>query len=392
MADEPRELLLKAMVEPVDEARLLHNLQAVRRRQVQRKVRRARVGASGASLAACALVLWLARGSWLPASPQPGPLHASTASGTYGEHALGLERLRAKPAQAAAGAVSLDDGSRIHLAAESRLELVENSGERVRSVLHEGWARFEVEPGGPRRWIVDAGLAEVQVVGTAFTVSHRGSETRVRVHHGRVLVRSALVASGLVQLGSGEQLRLRGEPATPPRPAPGRPVELTSPEPAAQAVAPAVAASTAAPAASALPLAAHPAPAPASAAVTLRSALEQADALRAAGQPQRAAQVLTRELWAHPGVEGVGITALTLGQIQLDQLQQPAQAARSFALAYQASGLPPALREQALARQVEALAKAGQPSQARARADDYARHYPAGGFLPALRRWLDGAE
>ncbi|HEX6239722.1 MAG TPA: FecR domain-containing protein, partial [Polyangiales bacterium] len=316
-----------------------------------------------------------------------------------------LQGVTAPPEQ---GTVTLDDGSRIHLAAHSQLELIENSGERVRSVLHAGWARFEVKPGGPRRWIVDAGLAEVQVVGTAFTVSTSRDETHVRVHHGRVLVRSALVESGLAQLNAGDTLHLRArpEPVTqPPAPSPAlqalvEPMPVAeadtsapaAPQPGVEAVVPPPASEPALQPRPASGAAAPSRPRVASTSFTLRSALEQADALRAQGEPRRAAQLLARELWAHPGAEGLGLTALTLAQLQLDELHEPAQAARSFALAHEAPGLPPALREQALARQVEALVRANQHSVARARADEYARRYPAGAWLPAVRDWLTGAE
>src|SRR5262245_7872817 len=64
--------------------------------------------------------------------------------------------------------VALDDGSRITLEPGAVLEPLENDGARLGLFLKSGKVRFEVRPKGPRRWIVDAGLATVEVVGTVF--------------------------------------------------------------------------------------------------------------------------------------------------------------------------------------------------------------------------------
>jgi transmembrane sensor len=393
---------LRELAGPVDEARLLHNLQAVRRRQLQRKVRRARIGASLASLAACAALAWFGRTFWLPdaipSAARPGPLTVTSglallAHGPARRYAPGQD-----PAQNQAGDVTLDDGSRIHLGNQSRLELIENSGQRVRSVLHAGWARFEVKPGGPRRWIVDTGLAEVEVVGTAFSVLRSASETRVRVHHGRVLVRSAL-AGELTQLGAGQELRvpaaarLAGVTQANTAPVVAAPTSEATSEPSAAQRVSARSAPAAQPVSDAPPTAVPTSTqrSHATSVSSARSALMRADALRASGDTGRAAQVLASELAARPDAREVGLIALTLAQLQLDELRQAAQAAQSFALASQASGLPPALREQALARQVEALLRSGQPAAARALAHDYAERYPHGSWSNALHGWLENA-
>src|SRR5262249_39295055 len=66
--------------------------------------------------------------------------------------------------------VALDDGSWLELAPRARLRSVPSTPSRVELVLDEGSATFDVKPGGPRAWIIDAGNGTfVRVVGTRFT-------------------------------------------------------------------------------------------------------------------------------------------------------------------------------------------------------------------------------
>ncbi|HEX6240218.1 MAG TPA: hypothetical protein VFZ61_04975, partial [Polyangiales bacterium] len=99
MADP--QLDLRALAAPVDEARMQHNLQGVRARQLQRKVRRARLGASLASLAACALLALFARERFMSGAATSGPLSAVADQ----PGSLGLSRLQGVTAPAEKGTV-----------------------------------------------------------------------------------------------------------------------------------------------------------------------------------------------------------------------------------------------------------------------------------------------
>jgi transmembrane sensor len=71
------------------------------------------------------------------------------------------------------------------------------------------------------------------------------------------------------------------------------------------------------------------------------------------------------------------LAAFTLGRVLLTELHRPREAAAAFA---SARALAPsgAFAEDALAREVEAWAKAGEVAQARARAEEYLRLYSRG--------------
>jgi len=102
----------------------------------------------------------------------------------------------------------LSDGSQIELAADTRLQLLENNGHSFSLQLQHGRARFDVTPGGPRRWRMECGLATVTVVGTELTIERSTSELRVEVKHGIVEVRGERVPGGVRRLTAGQSLAI----------------------------------------------------------------------------------------------------------------------------------------------------------------------------------------
>ena len=72
------------------------------------------------------------------------------------------------------------------------------------------------------------------------------------------------------------------------------------------------------------------------------------------------------------------LAAFTLGRLLLENLRQPADAARAFELARSLAGGSGALAEDALAREVEAWRAAGDANKATARAQRYQALYPNG--------------
>src|SRR5206468_1411078 len=62
--------------------------------------------------------------------------------------------------------VPLSDGSQIQLYPGASLVPLEASGTIFSAALQRGSAAFSVRPGGPRRWIIECGLATVEVIGT----------------------------------------------------------------------------------------------------------------------------------------------------------------------------------------------------------------------------------
>lgn len=120
----------------------------------------------------------------------------------------------------------LDDGSRIALNTDTRLDVQFNAGRR-RIRLDRGEAMFEVAHDAGRPFVVVAGDTRVQALGTAFIVRRTADDVVVTLIKGRVAVtREASPLSG----GSDARLELRpGERLTEPEDGPAR-IEPTSVE------------------------------------------------------------------------------------------------------------------------------------------------------------------
>jgi transmembrane sensor len=86
--------------------------------------------------------------------------------------------------------VNLPDGSKITLNRSTELSYRENFGKRNRNVKLKGEAFFEITPDVIKPFIIDAGKADIKVVGTTFNVitSNSDSEVEVFVQTGRVLL------------------------------------------------------------------------------------------------------------------------------------------------------------------------------------------------------------
>ncbi|HET6149579.1 MAG TPA: FecR family protein [Polyangia bacterium] len=115
--------------------------------------------------------------------------------------------LRAVDASAEA-VLALNDGSRIHLWPGTYFEPIESSSSTFTAVLHRGEARFDVRPGGPRRWLIECGLATVEVLGTEFHCRRTADRLRVSVERGTVLVRGQAVPDRVRLLTAGDSLEV----------------------------------------------------------------------------------------------------------------------------------------------------------------------------------------
>lgn len=103
--------------------------------------------------------------------------------------------------------LSLPDGSRIDLNAQSRLQVALYRGRRVVE-LTGGDARFEATPDASKPFQVITRAGIVEVVGTVFSVSDRGNRVVVEVEHGHVrFLRRG--ESAALELGSGQRLLAR---------------------------------------------------------------------------------------------------------------------------------------------------------------------------------------
>lgn len=102
-----------------------------------------------------------------------------------------------------------------------------------------------------------------------------------------------------------------------------------------------------------------------------------ADVARLSRHPQEALAPLRRLLERYPRDPRTPLAAFTLGRTLLDELGQPAESARAFARARALAPHGP-LVDDALAREVEAQARAGEPEKARQLALEYLKRLPDG--------------
>jgi len=284
--------------------------------------------------------------------------------------------------------VDLSDGSRLEVARDARLEPLVASASEVVLRLAEGSTLFDIVPGGPRRWTIEAGIASVEVVGTRFVVLRNPDRVRVDVERGVVLVRGLTVPDGVARVQAGGSIEVHAAP------------HATDGEPSASATAPTHSSARARDDASAAwrENAARRQYAEAYAALgsggvgretaraaTVSDLLALSDVARLSGHPAEAIEPLERILRDHAASPSASLAALTLGRTEL-LLGRPSDAARAFerALSLQvASGL----EEDTYVRLVEAYARSGNANAAESAAARYRAAFPNGRRAADVERW-----
>ncbi len=357
-----------------------------------RRSRRARV--SQRLALAAAFVIGAVAAVLFVTSMRQGALERSVATSVREARPLGLRGGAAWShidSRAESHAIELDDGSRIELGPEARLALLENTGHSIVTLLGAGRAVFDIVPGGPRRWSIEAGLATVEVVGTKFSVARDGFGIEVEVEHGVVLVRGERVNDRVQRLGAGDRLRIDQEP---PRAA------TSTTQPSAPQPAPPRADRASAPPSEAAwrDMAtrgeyddAYKSLTPSGIAANAKTAdldglLALADVARLSGHPAEAVEPLERVLSEHRRDPRAALAAFTLGRLFLDSLGDAARAARAFERAMGLE-LPRALIEDAHLRLIEARARAGDRRGAHDAWVAYVARFPDSARRPVADRW-----
>ena len=413
MTREPIEQILEPSI---DEARIASAWQQIRQARGDRRHAHVARWSIGLAVAGAAVALYVA---W-PA-PQAGPL---TSNGVALAAGAVLE----------APAVDLDDRSRLELARGARLAVLANEGDRFETQLEHGRAHFDVQPGGPRRWEVETDLATVEVVGTAFSVEASDQRVVVEVERGVVMVRGERVPGRVTRLTAGQHVIIEAGPKTAASGSTGATgssdatgssgamgssasagtttssgTVATSGSAGAMSSSGTVATSGSAGAMTSSgdthhahgssvhatqhattrhagePPATRP-PVQASDvrhARTIGEALDAADRLRSAGDAAGAAAELERVLESARRDEAAGMAAFTLGRIYLEDLRAPDRAASAFEQMI-AIGVPYGLLEDAHARRIEALVRAGRTDDATSALAEYDRLYPRGAHHTAV--------
>jgi transmembrane sensor len=310
------------------------------------------------------------------------------------------------------GEIALSDGSRIRLSPGTHIEPLESSGTTFTAIVTQGRADFDVRPGGPRHWVIECGLATVEVIGTSFSCDRQHGRLRLVVTHGAVLVRGERVPDRARRLLAGESLEL-AEDAHHPTPAP----DDTFANPA-----------LANPTGASGPLAAEPlvdvakgeeerARGRSSSERSWRDLARRgrhgeafsalgteglrreskhlgvndlfalADVARLSGHPADAVVPLERIVTDFANDARAPLAAFALGRLELDSLGQAQAAATAFRKAL-ALGIPSGLREDVRARLVEAYVRSGDAGAARRAADAYVDEFPNGRHTHAIQGWL----
>ena len=297
--------------------------------------------------------------------------------------------------------VRFGDGSLVHLLDQAAaLDVGAASPQMVLVTLRGGSAEFLITHNPARQFVIQAGPAQISVLGTHFRVTRDAERVRVEVLHGRVAVacagRSRLLTDGESNWFPETELGVS---------------EVAAASQSVSASAPSVVGSGVAPLSSALPAASSARDVPRERSQFLEHAkhgeyleaysvlqrapeligsnasdlLLAADAARFSGHPAEAVLFLTRVTREHARESVAPLAAFTLGRIYLSQLKQPGNAADAFALSRR---LAPSgsLAEDALAHEVEAAAQLGDSARAHTLAQRYAADYPDSRRLPNLRK------
>src|SRR5262245_8695327 len=266
---------------------------------------------------------------------------------------------------------------------EASLAVVEDTPERTVVALARGGARFDVVPRSGRVFSVRAGAVTVTVLGTAFSVERVADRVGVTVTRGAVHVDWGAGARRVAAGEDGWFPPLVVSPAAPEEPAVVPATEEPAVVPATEAPAVRHKRKSAEDGAGAAPAEPTTAPTettgePAAPAVPdAAKLLADADRARLTGRYEEGVALLRRLVREHPDDQRAPLAAFSLGRILLGELHRPAQAAMAFARARALAPDGP-LAEDALAREVEAWARAGDLDRARARGAEYLRAYPNG--------------
>jgi transmembrane sensor len=115
--------------------------------------------------------------------------------------------------------------------------------------------------------------------------------------------------------------------------------------------------------------------------------LALADVARLSGHPAEAVLPLERILAEFAHDSQAPLAAFALGRLELDSLGRARAAAVAFRKALEL-GIPSGLREDVLARLVEACARSGDLRAAQQAAAGYHKEFPKGRHTQAIEGWL----
>lgn len=302
------------------------------------------------------------------------------------------------------GLVRFADGSQAELReSDSQLVVQKVSAQVVKVELTRGQGTFRVTPRPERQFTVLAQGVEVAVIGTEFSVSHQPGRVHVAVVHGKVRVKSAREARTLIggeaawfDVGARKSAENNaGKPASVEEQTfldeQTSRVQLALIEKQTSRLQP----SDAAPALRRRYIQLHQEAAYAEAyrvlsekrevvGVTDQDLMRAADVARYSGHAAEALEFLGRV--SLQGTHGP-TAAFTRGRLLFHELNRPAEAAQAFAEVQRLASAGP-LAEDALFREMEARAQAGQKAQVRRLAQIFAERYPQSRRREAVKQLM----
>jgi len=327
------------------------------RAEVATRARLERRAIATLAAAACALAIFAVWPTQSGVTPQPVASHREGRS----------------KAPEAGRHLRFADGSSVELMdARAKVEVEHVEPGRVEVALLDGKTHFTVASQAGRRFVVRVAQTSIQVLGATFTVTREAERVHVRVVGGSVEVHSGV-----------DHRRLAADEAswfsllTAAAPAQGLPdasVPSASESRTETAHARFLEHARKRQYARAMEvIRAKPS--------VVRDNGEElmlaADAARLSGDVGAALPYLKRVTEQHATDSRAPLAAFTLGRILLFELGRPAEARKAFALTRRLSSQG-ALAEDALAREVEAAARAGEHDATRALGEEYFRRYPQG--------------
>jgi transmembrane sensor len=279
-----------------------------------------------------------------------------------------------------------DGSTAVPLVDDAELEVVREDAEQIVIALGTGATHFDVAPVPSRTFRVTACRAartrcediSIDVIAAKFAVARETHHVHIEVYEGLLQVTSP---DGVRELGTGTTYDIPSNA----RPAPKRDVAIAPEEPISAEATPAASSEEPSAAANEEPVAVVPAPVAPPARDALDELLLAADHKRREGDYADAVALLRQILRDHAADARAPLVAFTLGRVLL-QLKRPAEAAEAFATADRLAPHGP-MAQDAVARQVEALALAGNTAGARGVAQSYIARFPDGRRLAAVRAW-----
>jgi transmembrane sensor len=278
--------------------------------------------------------------------------------------------------------LALSDRSKVDVEEKAEVRVASHTSDAVRLVLDRGKVRLSVDPEERRRWTIDCGPVQIEVVGTIFSVMRSNAAVEVDVERGLVRV----TGPGVDRLvPAGDRIRIDLEPASPAK------LERTEVEAKVEPKVEAVERRDPP------PRARRPAPksepvAKGEAAETpkvepFEAILSRADAARSRGEVDEAIRILESLLAAHPSDPQAPVATFTLGRLYASRGDH-GMAADAFDRCV--ALVPSALVEGAMARAFESRAKAGDRIRAASAARRYLERFPSGRFARAAQAALEG--